>query len=184
MRHLVPFLGSRSVHLLFSRYSSTSFGAKIKQQKFAGRLGGQNLSERYVRLAKSLKGKEHYTGGFDVPSTSNSYGQHFLKADSEATFHGFVIPEAPREPSSEDCCMSGCAICVYDLYEQSLSEYRDSIKLIQNSLTELGVPQSDWPSILSSERSASDLSRAYNASETAFEALERALAAKSMQSIH
>ena len=79
--------------------------------------------------------------------------------------------------------MSGCAICVYDLYEQSLNEYRDSIEHIRASLTDLGVPQSDWPSSLSSGRSASDLSKAHSASESAFEALERTLAAKSAQNV-
>ena len=101
MRHLVPFLGNRSVQLFFSRHYSTSFVTEIQKQRLAGRLRGQNLTERYVRLAKSLKGKEHYTGGFDVPSTSTIYDHPVLKSDPEMTFHGFVIPQAPQEPSSE-----------------------------------------------------------------------------------
>jgi hypothetical protein len=29
----------------------------------------------------------------------------------------------PQEPGSEDCCMSGCAICVWDIYSDELENY-------------------------------------------------------------
>jgi hypothetical protein len=29
----------------------------------------------------------------------------------------------PREPGSEDCCMSGCQVCVWDVYNKELEEY-------------------------------------------------------------
>ena len=29
----------------------------------------------------------------------------------------------PQEPGSEDCCMSGCAICVWDIYNDELQDY-------------------------------------------------------------
>ncbi|KAI9623838.1 hypothetical protein H4Q26_017113 [Puccinia striiformis f. sp. tritici PST-130] len=34
----------------------------------------------------------------------------------------------PRPPGPEECCMSGCAICVYDIYAQESEEYLDSLK--------------------------------------------------------
>ena len=76
--------------------------------------------------------------------------------------------------------MSGCAICVYDLYQESMDQYRESIENIRYALTSQGVPESEWPQILLSGQTNSDLIKASHASESAFEALERALAAKSL----
>jgi hypothetical protein len=56
-----------------------------------------------------------------------------------------VIPEEPIPPSDEECCMSGCAICVYDLYEESLEAYRESIVALRLSLSALSIPDSEWP---------------------------------------
>jgi hypothetical protein len=69
---------------------------------------------------------------------------------------------------------------VYDLYEESLDEYRKTMARIRDSLTNMPIPQSEWPAGLLSARSESDMNKAHSASETAFEALERALAAKSL----
>jgi hypothetical protein len=32
-------------------------------------------------------------------------------------------PQPPVQPSLEDCCLSGCNPCVFDLYEQALERY-------------------------------------------------------------
>jgi hypothetical protein len=104
MRLLAGTLTSSPTRFPLLRYSSTGFGSTIRKQREAGRLGGQNLSERYVRLAKSLKGKGVYLGGFDVPSTTSKESfnyEHTVKPSTGATFHGFVIPDPPAEPSSE-----------------------------------------------------------------------------------
>ncbi|KAA1082677.1 hypothetical protein PGT21_010148 [Puccinia graminis f. sp. tritici] len=34
----------------------------------------------------------------------------------------------PKPPGPEDCCMSGCATCVYDIYAQETEEYVESLK--------------------------------------------------------
>jgi hypothetical protein len=90
---------------ILSRCSSTSFGNEVRGYKETGRLGGQNLTERHTRLAKSLRGKNEFVGGFNVPSTSadpsHGHGRPALKASSANSFRGFVIPEIPQEPSSE-----------------------------------------------------------------------------------
>lgn len=74
--------------------------------------------------------------------------------------------------------MSGCAVCVYDLYEESLAQYRDSIQGIRSSLTRIGIPETTWPASLVAQNSMSSLSKAASATESAFEALERRLAEK------
>jgi len=32
-------------------------------------------------------------------------------------------PTPPKEPELEDCCGSGCAICVFDAYQLALERY-------------------------------------------------------------
>jgi hypothetical protein len=44
-----------------------------------------------------------------------------------------------------ECCMSGCAVCVYDLYEESMDAYKDAVVAFCSSLTSLGIPKSEWP---------------------------------------
>jgi hypothetical protein len=41
--------------------------------------------------------------------------------------------------------MSGCIVCVYDLYEESLASYEDSITTLRESLGALGIPPDTWP---------------------------------------
>ncbi len=36
-------------------------------------------------------------------------------------------PEPPRKPEPGDCCGSGCAVCVYDLYEDAMERYREQL---------------------------------------------------------
>lgn len=97
----LPYLSRHK--LSFTRLFSSSIGSKVRAQKDAGRLRGQNLSERYVRLAKSMRAKDAFVGGQNVPSTSidSFHGQPSLKRNFNNTFHGFFIPEPPQEPSSE-----------------------------------------------------------------------------------
>ncbi|KIJ91882.1 hypothetical protein K443DRAFT_685677 [Laccaria amethystina LaAM-08-1] len=42
---------------------------------------------------------------------------------------GTQCSEGP--PADDECCMSGCAVCVYDLYEESLASYEDSITTLR-----------------------------------------------------
>jgi hypothetical protein len=41
--------------------------------------------------------------------------------------------------------MSGCAICVYDLYEESLAAYYDSVVTLRKKLMEMSIPEYQWP---------------------------------------
>lgn len=47
--------------------------------------------------------------------------------------------------------MSGCAVCVYDLYDESLAAYRESIAKVTATLNSMGVPESEWPNGLKSK---------------------------------
>ncbi|KAG2129339.1 hypothetical protein BD769DRAFT_1455863 [Suillus cothurnatus] len=118
--------------------------------------GGQNLTERYRRLENTLRRENAITkqisevslGVEDASKTRSSpltSFSHYGAQNPPNTIAGFVIPEEPIPPSDEECCMSGCAICVYDLYEESLEAYKESIVALRLSLSALSIPDSEWP---------------------------------------
>lgn len=37
-------------------------------------------------------------------------------------------PEPPKEPELEDCCGSGCVVCVFDAYQIALENYERALK--------------------------------------------------------
>lgn len=37
-------------------------------------------------------------------------------------------PLPPREPELDECCGSGCVVCVFDRYEQELERYREALR--------------------------------------------------------
>lgn len=112
--------------------------------------GGRNLSERYRALERALRGKEAFARGKaelarHVPVISISVQDENMRKEGGETFHGFMVPQEPKPPADDECCMSGCAVCVYDLYEESLASYEDSITALRKSLGALGIPQDTWP---------------------------------------
>ncbi|KAF7324491.1 Oxidoreductase-like domain-containing protein [Mycena kentingensis (nom. inval.)] len=135
--------------------------------------GGQNLSLRYRRLEQSLRGKAALRKDRDVlePHTP---GVEAAKRPAVVLFRGMEVPQEPKAPASDECCMSGCAVCVYDLYEESLTAYRDALAAFRSTLVALGVPQAEWPAATRSDGGTASKSVV----KDAFEELERALAAK------
>ena len=47
-------------------------------------------------------------------------------------------PVAPLTPDINDCCLSGCSPCVFDLYDEALQRYRLQLQAWQQR-------QADWP---------------------------------------
>jgi Oxidoreductase-like protein, N-terminal len=45
-------------------------------------------------------------------------------------------PTCPAEPGPEDCCQSGCAVCVWDIYREQLQLYTDHM---QKHVSETGT---------------------------------------------
>ena len=37
-------------------------------------------------------------------------------------------PIPPREPSMDQCCRSGCMVCIFDLYEDELVRYEAALR--------------------------------------------------------
>ena len=83
--------------------------------------------------------------------------------------------------------MSGCAVCVYDLYEEFMDAYLDAVLAFRSSLASLKIPKSEWP--LSIQRVQSSSLPPPTGSDrqrkgvvmSAFEELERALEAKQQE---
>ncbi|CDS11151.1 hypothetical protein LRAMOSA03414 [Lichtheimia ramosa] len=48
------------------------------------------------------------------------------------------LPEKPPPPDT--CCMSGCAVCVWDLYEEDMQEYQAKKQEIRDMFEEAGEP--------------------------------------------
>lgn len=45
----------------------------------------------------------------------------------------------PESPGPEDCCMSGCAVCVYDLYKEDLEDWAGKRVNARRALEEKGL---------------------------------------------
>jgi len=90
-------------------------------QRKAGKRGGQNLTNRYDRLAKSIRQKEAFrrvgepeTFALDpssmkdesIAATSSSPAS-LTSRPKVRTFRGLTIPKKPSTPEPDECCMSG-----------------------------------------------------------------------------
>ncbi|KAL4250379.1 Oxidoreductase-like domain-containing protein, partial [Pleurotus pulmonarius] len=164
------------------RWNSTGPPAGLSLDEVTERIkrptrGGQNLSLRYVRLERSLRGKEGFQKELNElvwASEAQSRPPASTKpsGDGSFMFRGFFVPEKPRPPEADECCMSGCAVCVYDLYEDSLSAYKDSIAALRSSLEERGIPETEWPAPV--RRTGTPVPTKNNVALSAFEEFEQA----------
>ena len=73
--------------------------------------------------------------------------------------------------------MSGCAICVQDLYAEALDEYKKSVESLRTSLTILHIPEDKWPENIQTGRKQPEVKQSVTLS--AFEELERRLKERS-----
>lgn len=71
--------------------------------------------------------------------------------------------------------MSGCAICVYDLYEDSLDEYKEKLAALRTSLSSLNIPESEWPEKVRTAGAAGGAAKRKDVILNAFEEMEKAL---------
>ncbi|KAF8759977.1 Oxidoreductase-like protein, N-terminal [Rhizoctonia solani] len=95
----------------------------------------RNLSGRYWELARLLpaSGRRHV---LDHEATKAAIvDQTGLKATTDR----------PKPPEPDECCMSGCAVCVYDLYFSSLDDYKKEARTARGRLRELSIPMHEWP---------------------------------------
>ncbi|KAI0336736.1 hypothetical protein GY45DRAFT_1315365 [Cubamyces sp. BRFM 1775] len=155
--------------------------------------GGQDLSQRFSRLERSIRGKTQYGREIvDLREQQDDEGQapytsqeHTQEASTHAgmktqrIFKGFVIPVPPKPPADDECCMSNCAVCVYDLYDEARQDYVQALDKLRLNLEKKGVPESEWPSdIRRKQSSPQPVAAQRDVALSAFEQFERALKEK------
>lgn len=168
--------------------------------------GGRNLRNRYLALEKSLRGKEALTRGRNdqqqIASTRAPATPLVVSSSGSSqapTFRGFVVPTKPLPPESDgivfsfwnnvklivvfslECCMSGCAVCVYDLYEESLDAYKEALGALRKNLIAHNIPENEWPAhVQTNNKSGADAQpeKRSNVVMSAFEEMERRLKEK------
>lgn len=76
--------------------------------------------------------------------------------------------------------MSGCAVCVYDLHEEVLKEYKEAVLSLQKSLSALHIPVDEWPLSIRQQESSepSEQDKRKEMVLSAFEEMERTLKLK------
>ncbi|KAJ7484794.1 hypothetical protein B0H11DRAFT_2279510 [Mycena galericulata] len=143
--------------------------------------GGQNLSLRYRRLEQSLRWKEALQRDIRARESEAESVETRTWAgegiDDGRYFHGFEITTRPKAPESDECCMSGCAVCVYDLCEEDLGAYAASLDGLRATLVAKGIPEAAWPESVRvlGRRGDDGGGGSRGATLSAFEALEKAL---------
>ncbi|TIA72217.1 hypothetical protein E3P92_02099 [Wallemia ichthyophaga] len=61
------------------------------------------------------------------------------------TIQGVEIPTKPNQPAPDECCMSGCPNCTYDIYADDLANYLAVAPKAASQLESKGVALDRWP---------------------------------------
>ncbi|KAJ2504774.1 hypothetical protein IWW47_002366 [Coemansia sp. RSA 2052] len=51
-----------------------------------------------------------------------------------------TLPPKPEPPSNDDCCLSGCEFCVWDLYDDDIREYQKQASAIRDAFAAQDKP--------------------------------------------
>ena len=65
---------------------------------------GQNLSDRYIRLEKSLRAKEVYSKELEETGNSSVISTTYKLGTNIEMFRGFELPEEPKPPGDSGEC--------------------------------------------------------------------------------
>lgn len=112
---------------------------------------GQSSSQTRSSNPTASEVKKGYSNTFPVaPPTAVSQSSttfatgtvsSLSQPKGESTlYHGFSIPVKPTPPGAEDCCMSGCAHCIYDIYEEDRQEYKQKLAKVLEEIEKAGLP--------------------------------------------
>ncbi|KAF9220784.1 hypothetical protein BS17DRAFT_634762, partial [Gyrodon lividus] len=156
--------------------------------------GSRNLTEYYRRLEDTIRRKDALLKPVSTLSQGSASAANMQSVHKPTTtcgtpggantIAGFAVPQEPRPPADDECCMSGCAICVYDLYEESLAAYKDSVAALRSALSALHISESRWPPHIRTDQTAEVPTTTTHSDKTkgaifsAFEEMERALEEK------
>ena len=105
-------LGSYYADLLTADISSTPPKANLPTFVQSGNL---TKEQRAARLFGTIEG--------------SGYEHHTSSVSSWKTINGVAVPPRPAEP--DNCCMSGCAHCVWDDYRDDIEQWAGRVKEAQ-----------------------------------------------------
>ncbi|KDQ08145.1 hypothetical protein BOTBODRAFT_59497 [Botryobasidium botryosum FD-172 SS1] len=177
-----PLARRLDIHSTTLRHISTSSHGVLPRP----RRGGRNLSARY-QLSVPWCPRANTLNEESPPLSPQGQAHAGASAAAERigrekdhyVVGGVSIPVKPKEPESDECCMSGCAVCVYDLYESTLEDYRDALASAHRELISKGVSRDLWPEDIKLLEGGKNVARAHmspaGASMDAFKELERRL---------
>ncbi|KAG0369546.1 oxidoreductase-like protein [Gamsiella multidivaricata] len=103
--------------------------------------------ENTLPTAVSQESASFTTGAWSSLSQPSSSAEPTL-------YHGFSIPVKPMPPGAEDCCMSGCAHCIYDVYEEDRQEYKQKLTRVLGEIEKAGLPP---PPSVAADKAAGDI---------------------------
>ncbi|KAL1952200.1 hypothetical protein VTO73DRAFT_1349 [Trametes versicolor] len=135
-----------------------------------------------------------HMGQNDLEAPSESYpyysGIYSQAATKGALFSacqriskGFVILQRPKPPAEDKCCMSGCVIRVYDLYDEALQDYVQALGKLHANLDKMGVPEDQWPADIRRTPDSPQPAKRADVVLSAFEQFEKALKEKNLQPV-
>lgn len=79
--------------------------------------------------------------------------------------------------------MSGCAVCVYDLYDEARQDYVQALDNLHTNLDKMGVPEDQWPADIRRTLDSPQPAKRADVVLSAFEQFEKALKDKSLQPV-
>lgn len=79
--------------------------------------------------------------------------------------------------------MSGCAVCVYDLYDEARQDYVQALGKLHANLDKMGVPEDQWPADIRRIPDSPQPAKRADVALSAFEQFEKALKEKSIRPV-
>ncbi|GAA6043507.1 hypothetical protein JCM8097_002247 [Rhodosporidiobolus ruineniae] len=93
-------------------------------------------------------------GAVELPPAPQEQVKSKAEGRGKETFLGVEVPVKPSPPEEGECCMSGCAHCVYDLYLEDLETYHALLSSTRSAVRSAlaagqpAPPRDEWPELL------------------------------------
>ncbi|KAI8340928.1 oxidoreductase-like protein [Chlamydoabsidia padenii] len=91
----------------------------------------------------------------DAPAETTTTDQTTPPVTSFVWLRNEKIPVPTKPPPPENCCMSGCAYCVYDIYQEDMETYKQQMIDLRQRFDNAGV---DIPDALMTKKMKSSTS--------------------------